>query len=660
LVVRGTHDGIWDWYIETDHCYYSPRYRELLGTGEEAFPATSASFISRLHPEDQSRVEAALQAHLSERTPYDVEYRLQHQSGTYLWFHAGGQASWARDGRPVRFTGALREITDRKNSEAAAQRNREFLDAVLNAIPQLVFVKDTEHRWVEFNDAFCEVMGGNREALRGHSDFDVFPQAQAQCAWDEDNEALASNGAVFFETQRTLANGTSPWYLRSKKKIALPNGETYIVAVSTDISQLKQAQATLSSSEGRFRALAGMSSDWYWEQDEQFRMTFLSQDAARMSGRPISTSLGGTRWDHVGVDRSSADWEAHINQCQAHKAFRDFQYLRLGDDGRPRWLSINGEPVFDEAGTFKGYRGTGKDITERMLAQEELREHRDHLKELVEERTREAVLAKESAEEANRAKSAFLANMSHELRTPLHAILSFAKLGVEKLETATIERERTQHYFRRIDQGAQRLLILLNDLLDVSKLEAGKMVYQWQKNDVRGIAQAVLAEFDAMAGSKMISVALECAQPLLAVWCDNGRIHQVLSNLLSNAIKFSSVGSTVSITIAPDQISDGIAAIRVSVSDQGIGIPPEESSAIFEKFTQSSRTRTGAGGTGLGLSICRHIVADHHGVIWAENNPQGGACVSLLVPIERELTGDRAERGTSAGEPALHYCEKDN
>ena len=177
LVVRGTHDGIWDWYIETDHCYYSPRYRELLGAGEEAFPATSASFISRLHPEDQSRIEAALQAHLSERTPYDVEYRLQHQSGTYLWFHARGQASWARDGRPVRFTGALREITDRKNSEAAAQRTREFLDAVLNAIPQPVFVKDTEHRWIEFNDAFCEVMGGNREALRGHSDFDVFPQA---------------------------------------------------------------------------------------------------------------------------------------------------------------------------------------------------------------------------------------------------------------------------------------------------------------------------------------------------------------------------------------------------------------------------------------------------------------------------------------------------
>jgi len=147
------------------------------GAGEEAFPATSASFISRLHPEDQSRIEAALQAHLSERTPYDVEYRLQHQSGTYLWFHARGQASWARDGRPVRFTGALREITDRKNSEAAAQRTREFLDAVLNAIPQPVFVKDTEHRWIEFNDAFCEVMGGNREALRGHSDFDVFPQA---------------------------------------------------------------------------------------------------------------------------------------------------------------------------------------------------------------------------------------------------------------------------------------------------------------------------------------------------------------------------------------------------------------------------------------------------------------------------------------------------
>jgi PAS domain S-box-containing protein len=635
LVTQGTHDGIWDWYVETDQCYFSPRYRALLGYAEDEFAPSRSSFGSRLHPDDRARQQSALLAHFARAQPYDVEYRLQHKSGEYLWFHAKGQASWGDDGRPLRFTGALRDITDRKSAETALQRSRAFLDAVLNAIPQPVFVKDTEHRWVEFNDTFCEIMGGNRDALRGRSDFDVFPEAEAQRAWAEDDLSLASDRAVVFETGRTLPNGLCPWYLRSKTKVVLPSGETYIVGVATDVSTLKQAQEALVKSEARFRALAEMSSDWYWEQDEQFRVAFLSQDAENMSGQAANVSLGHTRWDHVGVDRSSADWDAHIRMCQAHQAFRDFQYRRLGDDGRPRWLSINGEPGFDEAGQFKGYRGTGQDVTERVLGQEELRRHRDHLQELVDERTRDVVLAKDAAEAANRAKSEFLANMSHELRTPMHAILSYARLGVDKLQVGEMPRERMQQYFRRIYQGGERLLALLNDLLDLSKLEAGKMVYEWRQNEVRAIAQTALAEFEAMARSKGIGLRLECAESPLLAWCDNGRILQVMSNLLSNALKFSPTGSTVSVTVESSQIDGCIPAIRASVRDQGIGIPQGELRAIFEKFTQSTRTNTGSGGTGLGLSICRQILADHHGDIWAENNQLGGACVSILLPVER-------------------------
>jgi signal transduction histidine kinase len=130
-----------------------------------------------------------------------------------------------------------------------------------------------------------------------------------------------------------------------------------------------------------------------------------------------------------------------------------------------------------------------------------------------------------------------------------------------------------------------------------------------------------------------------------------------MSNLLSNALKFSPTGSTVSVTVESSQISGCIPAIRASVRDQGIGIPPGELRAIFEKFTQSTRTNTGSGGTGLGLSICRQIVADHHGDIWAENNQQGGACVSFLLPVERRGIGHQTTELDAAAPLSLSTPE---
>jgi PAS domain S-box-containing protein len=651
LVTQGSHDGIWDWYLETDYCYFSARYLQLLGYSEGEFPLRGRFFESGVHPEDKDRFQTKLQAHFYGGQPYDAEYRLQHRSGSYRWFHARGQASWDSGGRPLRFTGALRDITDRKNAETALHLSRQFLDAVLNAIPQPMFVKDAQHRWVEFNDAFCELMGQERQALRGLSDFDLLSEEIAQRCWEEDDLTMASDEAMVFEARAAMPNGTSPWHLNSKKKVLLPNGEAYIVSVCTDVSALKQAQEALTESEARFRALVEMSSDWYWEQDEQFRFTFISQDAAQMSGHAPSASLGCTRWEHPGIDPDSANWYAHMQICQAHEPFRSFHYRRQGDDGRQRWLSINGEPVVDEHGRFKGYRGTGQDVTERTVVQEELRQHRDHLQDLVEERTREAVLAKDAAVAANRAKSEFLANMSHELRTPMHAILSFARLGVDRLEAGEVARERLQQYFRRVHQSGERLLGLLNDLLDLSKLEAGKMNYQWRRSDVRTAAQNAIAELEVMARSKSVQLRLACEESLPPIWCDNGRILQVFSNLISNAIKFSTQGSAVTVTLEPFLTNTCTPAIRSSVRDQGLGIPSDELERIFEKFAQSTRTSTGSGGTGLGLSICRQIVHDHHGHIWAENNQHGGACVSFLLPVERREVSTQATQDTPPPPP---------
>ena len=246
--------------------------------------------------------------------------------------------------------------------------------------------------------------------------------------------------------------------------------------------------------------------------------------------------------------------------------------------------------------------------------------------------------ARAEAEAANHAKSTFLANMSHELRTPLHGILSFADFGLKKIRTAAPEKLQT--YFAQIQVSGRLLLSLVNDLLDLAKLEAGKLVFEWRLADLNEVLTQVAEEFTTQAAAK--GMTLDCQLPVdpTQLEMDVLRMQQVVRNLLSNAVKFAPEQSTVILKLEQRPV-----AVVFSVQDQGRGLPPGELETVFNKFVQSSQTRTGAGGTGLGLAICREIVAAHQGQIWAENGPAGGAVfsVALLRPDRTALRCDRPD-----------------
>ena len=253
--------------------------------------------------------------------------------------------------------------------------------------------------------------------------------------------------------------------------------------------------------------------------------------------------------------------------------------------------------------------------------QQEIKKHRQTAEKLAE--------AKMAAEEASQAKSDFLANMSHELRTPMHGILGFAKFGIDRIDR--LDKQSLLDFFKEIKSCGDRLLLLLNDLLDLSKLESGKIIYEFDEYNLKTIVETVLKEFSAIASEKNMSFQTEMIEGEASAVLDEGKIIQVTRNLLSNAIKYSPADTMVTLRLEGDEDK-----ITLAVIDQGIGIPEDELEDVFDKFVQSSKTKTAAGGTGLGLPICYRIVSDHKGRIWAENNDSVGTTFTVELPRKQK------------------------
>ncbi|OUR72149.1 hypothetical protein A9Q78_07520 [Methylophaga sp. 41_12_T18] len=309
-------------------------------------------------------------------------------------------------------------------------------------------------------------------------------------------------------------------------------------------------------------------------------------------------------------------------------------------DGSLYWLDTTVVAYRNSFGDIERYVAIRKDITTQKIFEE-------NLKQVVHEQTKElrasaevAHQARLEAEAANQSKSNFLANMSHELRTPMHSILSFSEFGIKQSNKRPLEEkgiEKINRFFSNINESGQRLLRLLNDLLDLSKLEAGKMTYDFRQQDLTVCLERIMTEFSTKLLEKELQIKVESKAENTLAYYDHDKLSQVIANLISNAVKFTDNGSDITIILEDSVVSqeadndDSITMLKLSIIDQGPGVPDEELETIFDQFIQSSKTNTGAGGTGLGLAICKEIVEAHKGNIWAENNSGVGARVCFLL-----------------------------
>jgi PAS domain S-box-containing protein len=368
----------------------------------------------------------------------------------------------------------------------------------------------------------------------------------------------------------------------------------------------------LAESEARFRDLAESSADWFWEADAEQRFTWVSHRFEGVMGIGTATLIGRTRLDVASGDRATEAWRRHLEQLDQRRPFRDFEYDTETPRG-PRVIRVSGVPVFGQDGRFLGYRGSASDVTDRAADKLRLAE------------------ALQQAEAASHAKSAFLAQMSHELRTPLNAIIGFAEMiSIQAFGPAAGERYRG--YAVDILASGRHLLSLVNDLLDIGRIEAGVRRIEAEETEVGPLVAESIGMVAGQAQAAGVSLTAALPSDLPMLFADPRALTQVVVNLLSNAIKFTPAGGRVTVTARIDEQD----AMLIAVADTGIGIGPEDMARILRPFEQVEETFTRArGGAGLGLPISKGLMHLHGGTLTIDSAPERGTIVTCRFPPER-------------------------
>jgi PAS domain S-box-containing protein len=542
----------------------------------------------------------------------NYECRFRRKDGTTIWVSMNTRRVSGPDGKTLFYSGFIEDITERKRAEEAIRKSEAKYRSLHESMMDGFVSVSLDGTIREYNDSYREMTGYASDELVKLTYHDITPEKWHDCEREIiEGQVLARGYSEVYEKEYRKKDGSVfPVELRTFLLKDEAGGNSGMWAIVRDITDRKRAEKALRESEEKFRQVAENVGDFIWEIDASGLYQYTSPSVEKILGFRPDELIGKKHFYDLFVPEEREDLKAAaLKAFAAKESFRAFPNANVSKEEKIVHLETSGTPVLDAFGILIGYRGADTDVTERKQAEGVLRKYHEHLEEMIRERTEELVVAKEHAEAANQAKSAFLANMSHELRTPLNSILGAGQLLNRDRDFPPAKRE----FLDIISQSGGHLLELINDVLEISKIEAGRLTLVSTTFDLHRFLGDLERIVRHRANEKGLKLIFE-REPGLPrhIQSDERKLRQVLVNLIGNAIKFTEKGRVTLRVMrkkSRDPAQDSPLCLAFEIEDTGIGIAPEDSEKIFEPFMQANPDGARAmEGSGLGLTLSRSFV----------------------------------------------------
>ncbi len=595
--------GSWVWEPDTDTIHCSGYFFKILGIK----PVTSyKKLMSRLNemifPEYRQYINKKIELAVRQGTTESYSYQFRHPDGDVRWIEEEVSLLGEIDRKKQIIIGTIRDITEKKKAD---DKLKEYL-LIVSSSSELMSLIDQNYRYVNVNQAYLDAYRKKTEDIEGHTVAELFGEKIF-------NEIIKPNidrcllGETISDQYWYDFPGLGKRYMDVKyNPVREMDGSISGVTVSSrDITDRKLTEEALQKSESNFRSIFTNAAIGIDVVDEKGNFLLVNEALAKMMGYDAGEMTGMNIRDVTfREDVSKSIHSLKKVFSKKRKCYRtEKRYVRK--DGTVFWADLSVSPYFDVATNRNLAIGTIIDISRAKMLQEALQR------------------SKEEAEKANKAKSEFLASMSHEIRTPLNAVIGFTEL-LEHMVTDT----KQKNYLEAIKAGGRNLLMLINDILDLSKIEAGKLEFRYEPVNLRRLIGEIKQVFTLRINEQELDfiIDIDAALPGQLV-LDEVRVRQVIFNLVGNAIKFTNRGfvklsvKVLSAGEKPEKVD-----LLIAVEDSGIGIPKDQQQMIFEAFQQQTgQSNRKYGGTGLGLSISKRLIEMMGGAITVESTVGKGS-----------------------------------
>lgn len=596
--------------------YINPAWENV--TGLTPSDCVGGRLIDSVYPEDLPAIAQKMeQIRQGVQQNITVRIRLLHEDCTIRYVEVGLSGLYDED-EYLGFVGSMYDLTSERRSRIALEQSEERFRRLSDSAPLGICRLDSFGNLSYCNESFAALLQLNKEQLRGSAWKRRIDPAQSWPPHDDWSCIGGEDKPFRWNVNFSLPDGSIlKTSISSVKEFDEQGAISGIICVLRDVTSEEEANEAIHAVKRTFETLANLSPGGIFRTTGDGSLTFVNPAWCKLSGITLEEAMGGGWSQAIHPDDRDRVWQEWHDAVKVKRIFRtDFRFLRT--NGEVAWVDALASPELNDNGDIVGFVGVNVDISERKTLEHQLTE------------------AKHVAEDAARTKANFLANMSHEIRTPMNGVLGFADL----LLSSNLGEEQHK-YAQLISESGKAMMQLLNDILDISKIEAGHVVISSQPTDLRHLLGSCYKLMSAEAEKKHLELTLEVDDAVpQVILSDSLRLRQIVLNLVGNALKFTAEGHVaIRAKLVPGREKQR--DIAISVEDTGPGIPDARMDAIFRPFEQADdSTERKYGGTGLGLPISRQLAELMAGGLNAQSQEGVGSTFTLSLPLEVSENGD--------------------